>query len=145
MPDFPHCAQKEGERRGERALISFHFLPGKKKMPLTQIMPPAAREKRRLAIGERLRECQAVVSQPRRSREETPCEEKSLKSQHGAAEEEKTASGRRTPTRTLQSAQNGGFLPLNWPGRLKVEYRTSRPSDTLGDWLKCQINRWFCR
>ena len=36
---------REEDRRGERALISFHFLPGKKKMPLTQIMPPKARVK----------------------------------------------------------------------------------------------------
>ena len=44
--------EREGEwRGGERALISFHFLPGKKKMPLTQIMPPKAKEKTENARG----------------------------------------------------------------------------------------------
>ena len=59
VPDFPHWG-KEG--RGERALISFHFLPAKKKMPLAQIMPPAKR--RRVASERGCVNSRQSISQP---------------------------------------------------------------------------------
>ena len=53
-PIFHTALRKKGrgEARGERALISFHFLPGKKKMPLTQIMPPKEKVRRRVKSRE---------------------------------------------------------------------------------------------